>query len=59
MATVLELSWFGAGEVAIPLGGAFKSPPQTRLQPGRPRSAIASSALDEPPFTSPAALDPP
>jgi NADPH:quinone reductase-like Zn-dependent oxidoreductase len=24
-ATVLELSWFGAGEVAIPLGGAFHS----------------------------------
>jgi threonine dehydrogenase-like Zn-dependent dehydrogenase len=24
-ATVLELSWFGAGEVAVPLGGAFHS----------------------------------
>jgi threonine dehydrogenase-like Zn-dependent dehydrogenase len=24
-ATVLELSWYGAGELAIPLGGAFRS----------------------------------
>jgi threonine dehydrogenase-like Zn-dependent dehydrogenase len=24
-ATVLELSWYGAGEVAVPLGGAFHS----------------------------------
>ena len=47
-ATVLEMSWHGAGEVPVALGGAFHSAPAAAdLESGRPRRALAPAALDD------------
>ena len=46
----IEMSWYGAAEVAVPLGGAFHSRRlQAGLEPGRPGRAVAPAALDASP----------
>ena len=46
-ATVLELSWYGAGDVAVPLGGAFHSRRlKLDIKPSRPDRAVAPRPLD-------------
>ena len=45
-ATVLELSWYGANDVRVPLGGAFHSRRlKLDLEPGRAGRAVAPRAL--------------
>ena len=47
---ILELSWYGAGEAPVSLGGPFHSRRlQADLEPGRPGRALAPAALDAPP----------
>ena len=49
-ATIVELSWYGAGDVAVPLGGAFHSRRlRLDLEPGRQGRAVAPPALDASP----------
>ena len=44
---MLELSWYGAGEMPVPLGGAFHSRAcELDVEPGRQDRALASRALE-------------